>query len=84
MSVVGRDSITHVHYHGAAMDLESVLRAIPNFRKIHQDTLAKATPGTGMWLLKSDTISLWLEPNGDLKIIWGSGIRKFHFFPMIA
>ncbi|KAH6905339.1 ankyrin repeat-containing domain protein [Coprinopsis sp. MPI-PUGE-AT-0042] len=77
MNVVGRDSIryhTHLHYHGTTVDLESVMRAIPNFRKIHQDTWAKAAPGTGMWLLRSDTISLWLEPNGDLKIIWGSGI----------
>ncbi|KAH6887858.1 hypothetical protein BKA70DRAFT_1332666 [Coprinopsis sp. MPI-PUGE-AT-0042] len=56
------------------MTLELILRAIPNFRKIHQDMLAKAAPGTGMWLLKSERFSLWLEPNGDLKILWGSGI----------
>ncbi|KAH6887857.1 hypothetical protein BKA70DRAFT_71692 [Coprinopsis sp. MPI-PUGE-AT-0042] len=54
--------------------MESILQAIPNFCKIHQDMLAKATPGTGMWLLRGRRFSLWLEPNGDLKILWGSGI----------
>ncbi|KAH6912117.1 hypothetical protein BKA70DRAFT_1266618, partial [Coprinopsis sp. MPI-PUGE-AT-0042] len=77
-TVVGGDSHTHIHYHGSGstMDpsLEAVLRAIPNFRKIHQDMLAKATPGTGVWLLKSEKLRVWLEPNGDLKIMWGFGI----------
>ncbi|KAH6887863.1 hypothetical protein BKA70DRAFT_1164372, partial [Coprinopsis sp. MPI-PUGE-AT-0042] len=73
-TVVGRDSHTHVHHHGSTVNLESILQAIPNFRKIHQDMLAKATPGTGMWLLKGEKFSLWLEANGDLKILWGSGI----------
>ena len=76
-NVAGRDSHTHIHYHGATVDLKSPMSAIPNFRKIHQDTLAKATPNTGMWLLKGDTFSLWLEPNGDLRILWGIGIREF-------
>ncbi|KAH6887856.1 hypothetical protein BKA70DRAFT_71651 [Coprinopsis sp. MPI-PUGE-AT-0042] len=73
-TVVGGDSITHIHHHEATVSLESILRAIPSFRKIHQDMLAKATSVTGMWLLKSEIFSLWLEPNGDLKILWGSGI----------
>ncbi|KAH6885662.1 hypothetical protein BKA70DRAFT_1574268 [Coprinopsis sp. MPI-PUGE-AT-0042] len=75
-TVVGRDSHTHIHQHshGTVVSLQSILVAIPNFRKIHQDMLAKATPGTGMWLLKGEKFSLWLEPNGDLKILWGSGI----------
>ncbi|KAH6902939.1 hypothetical protein BKA70DRAFT_1079825, partial [Coprinopsis sp. MPI-PUGE-AT-0042] len=45
-----------------------------NFRKIYLDMISKATPGTGMWLVKGDNFSLWLEPNGDIKILWGSGI----------
>ncbi|KAH6887854.1 hypothetical protein BKA70DRAFT_1203319, partial [Coprinopsis sp. MPI-PUGE-AT-0042] len=73
-TVVGGDNVTHIHNHGTIVTLESILRAIPNFRKIHQDMLAKATPGTGMWLLKGEVFSVWLEPNGDLKILWGSGI----------
>ncbi|KAH6901938.1 hypothetical protein BKA70DRAFT_1435536 [Coprinopsis sp. MPI-PUGE-AT-0042] len=36
--------------------------------------LSKATLGTGMWLIKGDKFRLWLEPNSDIKIFWGSGI----------
>ncbi|KAH6874258.1 ankyrin repeat-containing domain protein [Coprinopsis sp. MPI-PUGE-AT-0042] len=36
--------------------------------------VSKATLGTGMWLVKGDKFRLWLEPNGDIKIFWGSGI----------
>ncbi|KAH6902508.1 ankyrin repeat-containing domain protein [Coprinopsis sp. MPI-PUGE-AT-0042] len=74
ISVIGGDSHTHIHYHDIKNDLKAILLAIPNFRKIHQDTLAKATLGTGVWLLRGEKFSLWLEPNGDLKILWGSGI----------
>lgn len=78
VSVAGRDNHIHTHMHyGMTINLESVLREIPNFRKIHQDTLAKATSGTGVWLLKGRTFSVWLAPNGDIKIMWGSGIRAF-------
>ncbi|KAH6903022.1 hypothetical protein BKA70DRAFT_1155699, partial [Coprinopsis sp. MPI-PUGE-AT-0042] len=47
---------------------------MPNFRKIYQDMLSKTTPGTGMWLVEGDKFRVWLEPNGDIKIFWGSGI----------
>jgi hypothetical protein len=76
-NIVGGDSHTHIHNHSAPVDLESYFRSIPNFRKIYQDTIAKATPGTGMWLLKNDKFMIWLEPNGDIKIFWGSGIRAW-------
>ncbi|KAH6903055.1 hypothetical protein BKA70DRAFT_1155716 [Coprinopsis sp. MPI-PUGE-AT-0042] len=36
--------------------------------------MSKATAGTGMWLVKGDKFRVWLEPNGDIKIFWGSGI----------
>ncbi|KAH6880250.1 ankyrin repeat-containing domain protein [Coprinopsis sp. MPI-PUGE-AT-0042] len=36
--------------------------------------VSKAALGTGMWLVKGDEFRLWLEPNGDIKIFWGSGI----------
>ncbi|KAH6884376.1 hypothetical protein BKA70DRAFT_1084358, partial [Coprinopsis sp. MPI-PUGE-AT-0042] len=45
-----------------------------NLRAIHLDILSKATPGTGVWLLKTNKFILWLDPNGDLKILWGTGI----------
>jgi hypothetical protein len=55
--------------------LRELLQLIPNFRRIYQDMLSKATAGTGLWLLKGDKFRLWLEPNGDIKIFWGSGMR---------
>ena len=71
----------HNHPHSAASGsgdeaaIWALLRAVPNFRRIYQDMLGKATAGTGTWLLKNDKFSIWLEPNGDIKIFWGSGIR---------
>ncbi|KAH6905323.1 ankyrin repeat-containing domain protein [Coprinopsis sp. MPI-PUGE-AT-0042] len=58
----------------AMAKLQSALREIPNFRKIHQDMLAKATPDTGLWLFRGEKWGLWLEPDGDIKILWGSGM----------
>jgi hypothetical protein len=47
--------------------------------------LSKATAGTRVWLLKGGKFRLWLEPNGDIKIFWGSGMRTLifnaHFAP---
>ncbi|KAH6904465.1 hypothetical protein BKA70DRAFT_535092 [Coprinopsis sp. MPI-PUGE-AT-0042] len=78
-SVVGRDAVSNYNHHfhyDRPKDIWAVLQSIPNFRRIYQDMLSKATPGTGVWLLKGDKFRLWLEPNGDIKIFWGSGIRK--------
>ena len=70
-----------VNYHYGGNDsttaISRILQAIPNFRKIYQDMLSKATEGTGMWLLKNERFRVWLEPNGDIKIYWGSGMRTF-------
>ncbi|KAH6901948.1 hypothetical protein BKA70DRAFT_677295 [Coprinopsis sp. MPI-PUGE-AT-0042] len=79
LSVVGGDvvhnDIRNVHYHyERSRDIWAILASIPNFRNIYQDMLSKATLGTGMWLVKGDRFRLWLEPNGDIKIFWGSGI----------
>jgi hypothetical protein len=83
IAVAGRDyNVVHnhnhsVHYHSnPPMDiLQVVLQSVPNFRRIYQDMLSKATAGTGVWLLKGDKFCIWLEPNGEIKILWGSGIR---------
>ena len=82
LSVVGGDVHNHTHHYHYEQrtDVWAVLRLIPNFRQIYQDMLSKATPGTGMWLLKNDKFRVWLEPNGDLKIFWGSGIREWSSF----
>ena len=56
--------------------IADVLRLIPNLRKIHLDVLSKATPGTAVWILKTKNFLLWLDPDGNLKILWGTGIRE--------
>ena len=57
--------------------IEDLLRLVPNLRKIHLDVLAKVTAGTAVWILKTRYFLLWLDPNGNLKILWGSGIREY-------
>ncbi|KAH6912020.1 hypothetical protein BKA70DRAFT_1559519 [Coprinopsis sp. MPI-PUGE-AT-0042] len=76
INVAGRDNHTHthVHYHGAAKDLKGVLDAISNLRKIQQDTLDKATPGTVLWLFTCKEYRIFIDVDGVLKILWGSGI----------
>ena len=76
-----------IHYHAVGSGSSSseaaiwrALRAVPNFRKIYQDMLDKATKGTGMWLLKNEKFRIWLEANGDIKIFWGSGMRESSHF----
>ena len=74
---------THYHYHSEstpfALSLSDVLRKVPNLRGIYLDMLSKATQGTGQWLLISKDYLLWLDSNGSLKILWGSGIRRFQY-----
>jgi hypothetical protein len=76
-NVAGGDNIVNHHYHyQRPRDIWGILQNLPNFRRIYLDMLSKATPGTGVWLVKGDKFSLWLDPNGDIKIFWGSGIRR--------
>ncbi|KAH6888383.1 hypothetical protein BKA70DRAFT_1235469 [Coprinopsis sp. MPI-PUGE-AT-0042] len=75
INVVGGDSHTHVHNHAPLTgDLKAILDAIANMRKIQQDTLAKATPGTLEWLFKSQFFGSWWDMNSDRMMVWGSGI----------
>ncbi|KAH6914320.1 ankyrin repeat-containing domain protein [Coprinopsis sp. MPI-PUGE-AT-0042] len=77
LTVVGGDVVhdhsRHYHYE-RPRDVWMILQSIPNFRNIYHGMLSKATLGTGMWLVKGDKFRVWLEPNGDIKIFWGSGI----------
>ncbi|KAH6906766.1 hypothetical protein BKA70DRAFT_1150947, partial [Coprinopsis sp. MPI-PUGE-AT-0042] len=75
-TAIGGDVVhNNVHYHyERRRDIWAILESIPNFRSIYYDMLSKATVGTGMWLVKGDKFRLWLEPNGNIKIFWGSGI----------
>ncbi|KAH6909818.1 hypothetical protein BKA70DRAFT_1425539 [Coprinopsis sp. MPI-PUGE-AT-0042] len=78
VNLAGRDVHVHKHYHGYRggyrVDILAALDAVRNLRSIHLDILSKATPGTGVWLLKTRKFLIWMDPNGDLKILWGTGI----------
>ena len=67
---------THIHYHDIPDKLRKIIDAISNYRKIQQDTLAKATPGTILWLLECEEFKLFVDIDGFLKIMWGSGMRS--------
>ena len=83
ISMAGRDShTTTVHNytycaHIPLMDVMDILNSpsLPNFRDIQQDTLAKATDGTCLWLTKGETYPVWFKRG---KILWGIGIRRSH------
>jgi hypothetical protein len=79
ISVVAGDSHTHthLHYQCAQTDVKAILKAISNLRKIQQDTLAKATPGTVEWLFSTCYFTVWWDRSGNFKVLWGSGIRRF-------
>jgi hypothetical protein len=53
-----------------------ILREIPNFRDIHIATLGRATAGTGEWIYVWELYCIWVDINGHIRVIWGSGIRK--------
>jgi hypothetical protein len=79
VNLAGRDVNVHNHYHSYPdeVDITVVLSVIRNMRTIHLDNLSKATPGTGVWFFKTKTFLMWVDLNGDLQILWGSGIRKW-------
>ncbi|RXW14148.1 hypothetical protein EST38_g11707 [Candolleomyces aberdarensis] len=41
-------------------------------KRIHADTLAKRTPGTGIWLVEGDQFTLWSR--GERKVLWVTGM----------
>ena len=87
LNLAGRDILIHNHYAAAHSGTNetacviSALRAVRNLRKVHQDTLAKATAGTGLWLFKIDQWLLWLDLNGRINVLWGTGIRVYFETP---
>jgi hypothetical protein len=83
LTVAGGDiqNHSHVHYHyEGKRDIWAILQLVPNFRDIYHDMLEKITPKTGMWLVEGPKFRVWLEPNGNIKIFWGSGIRTSSCF----
>ena len=79
INVVGGDqhhhAHTHIHYHEITDKLKAILDAVSNYRKVQQDTVAKATPGTIVWLFECKEFRLFVDIDGTLKILWGSGMR---------
>jgi hypothetical protein len=74
----GRDIHHHTHYH--VLGSASLLKGIPNFRKIHIATLGRATPDTGYWIFVWETFQIWISTDGYIKIMWGSGMRMCSIF----
>ena len=81
VNVAHRD--IHIHYHNLKDDIEAILDAVTNYRRIQQDTLAKATPGTIQWFFKWKEFEVFIDVNGNLRILWGSGMRKFFLYSFV-
>ncbi|KAH6911843.1 hypothetical protein BKA70DRAFT_1539158 [Coprinopsis sp. MPI-PUGE-AT-0042] len=55
VNLAGHDIQVHKHYHSYPdrVDITAVLDSVSNLHKIHMDILSKATPGTGVWWLRT-------------------------------
>jgi hypothetical protein len=86
---IGGDMINnhyHTHYHpnpsndpsasAPKVDVLAILKAVSNQRKLQQDTLGKATPKTGGWMLKHEKLAMWQDPKSGLDMMCGSGMRE--------
>jgi hypothetical protein len=58
------------------VDVLAILNAVSNQRKIQQDTLSKATPKTGGWMLRHEKLAVWQDPKSGLDMMCGSGMRE--------
>ncbi|KAH6910052.1 hypothetical protein BKA70DRAFT_1424554 [Coprinopsis sp. MPI-PUGE-AT-0042] len=65
---------TSHHFETPKVDVMAILKPISNYRKVQQDTLSKATPKTGEWMLKHEKIAVWQDPTSGLDMMCGSGI----------
>ncbi|KAH6904795.1 hypothetical protein BKA70DRAFT_519349 [Coprinopsis sp. MPI-PUGE-AT-0042] len=76
LNIAGGDVHNHVHHHYAAVTsrFPPGWDEIENQRRIQIATLGRATRGTCMWVRQMGTWCIWLEPEGDLKIMWGYGM----------
>jgi hypothetical protein len=80
---IGGDMVNHYHIsHGPppASPLEAILAMLPaaNFGQKHQDTLAKWTEGTLLWVFEHRLVIDWFVPNGT-GLLWGTGMRTYRF-----
>ncbi|KAH6903929.1 ankyrin repeat-containing domain protein [Coprinopsis sp. MPI-PUGE-AT-0042] len=71
----GASIVNHHHHMISALqvDVLEILRslALPNFRDIQLDTLAKATEGTFIWFTRGEMFLFWIKKG---KVLWGIGI----------
>jgi hypothetical protein len=80
-----------VHIHGGSFNVAGVqnqpapaaevhipfaLHQIANFRDIQIATLGKASPHTGDWIYVWKEYCIWLNREGHIRILWGSGMRE--------
>ncbi|KAH6906618.1 hypothetical protein BKA70DRAFT_1189984 [Coprinopsis sp. MPI-PUGE-AT-0042] len=65
--------VNNYHYGPAQANVLEILNSLslPQFRDYQQDTLAKATEGTCLWLTAGDIFLFWIAKG---KILWGIGI----------
>ena len=78
VNLIGRDLHVH-HHHHPVVDigrLAPILDHVPNLRDIQIATLGKATGGTGEWIYVWKEFCVWLAADGDIRMMWGHGMRK--------
>ncbi|KAH6884781.1 hypothetical protein BKA70DRAFT_1468248 [Coprinopsis sp. MPI-PUGE-AT-0042] len=70
----GYFNVSSQHNYRVGTEMESILKAIPNYRGIHAANVGKATEGTGPCFLEWKEFQTWLGPRSSLKTMWGTGI----------
>ena len=76
----GDNHSTHIYTLPPIDGFEPFLQAVDSRRRIQQDILAKATPGTVEWMFKANYFTTWWDGKGNSKALWGSGMREPMFF----
>ncbi|KAH6867197.1 ankyrin repeat-containing domain protein [Coprinopsis sp. MPI-PUGE-AT-0042] len=62
------------HNYSVETAVESILKAIPNYRGIHAANVGKATEGTGPRFSEWKEFRMWFAPRGSLETMWGTGM----------
>ncbi|KAH6911241.1 hypothetical protein BKA70DRAFT_55684 [Coprinopsis sp. MPI-PUGE-AT-0042] len=70
----GNFNVGSQHNYSVETAVESILKAIPNYRGIHAANVGKATEGTGPRFPEWKEFRTWLVPRSSLETIWGTGM----------
>ncbi|KAH6884779.1 ankyrin repeat-containing domain protein [Coprinopsis sp. MPI-PUGE-AT-0042] len=70
----GNFNVGSQHNYSVETAVESILKAIPNYRGIHAANVGKATEGTGPRFPEWKEFRTWLVPRGSLETMWGTGM----------